>query len=216
MLPHLKLLPRSQRILIVEDHYLLRYGLKSLMLTVPNYEVIGEVVDGLNVYAACQKLNPDVVLLDLGLPGMDGIDIIRQLKRRTPKLIIVVITADASEHRARDALAAGALGYVLKKSSRQVLLAGLQTAIAGKIFLDPALNRSHVINTPNVDSLSALTTRERQILKLIAEGNRNRDISEKLSITIKTVETHRLNLMRKLNAHNIAELVNWACRLGIH
>lgn len=216
MLPHLKLLPRSQRILIVEDHYLLRYGLKSLMLTVPNYEVIGEVVDGLNVYAACQKLNPDVVLLDLGLPGMDGIDIIRQLKRRTPKLIIVVITADASEHRARDALAAGALGYVLKKSSRQVLLAGLQTAIAGKIFLDPALNRSHVINTPNVDGLSALTTRERQILKLIAEGNRNRDISEKLSITIKTVETHRLNLMRKLNAHNIAELVNWACRLGIH
>ncbi|WP_207203937.1 two component system response regulator [Pseudomonas sp. TH31] len=202
--------------MIVEDHYLLRYGLKSLMLTVPNYEVIGEVVDGLNVYAACQKLNPDVVLLDLGLPGMDGIDIIRQLKRRTPKLIIVVITADASEHRARDALAAGALGYVLKKSSRQVLLAGLQTAIAGKIFLDPALNRSHVINTPNVDGLSALTTRERQILKLIAEGNRNRDISEKLSITIKTVETHRLNLMRKLNAHNIAELVNWACRLGIH
>lgn len=213
MLPHLN---HAQRILIVEDHSLLLYGIKSLMSKVPDYEVIGEIVDGLNVYAACQKLNPDVVLLDLGLPGMDGIDIIRQLKRRTPKLIIVVLTADASEHRARDALAAGALGYVLKKSSQQVLLAGLQTAIAGTIFLDPALNRSHVFNTSNVGDLSALTTRERQILKLIAEGNRNRDIAEKLSITIKTVETHRLNLMRKLNAHNIAELVNWAYRLGIH
>ncbi|WP_429547413.1 two component system response regulator [Pseudomonas frederiksbergensis] len=212
----MKLTPNPQRILIVEDHHLLLYGIKILMSTQPNYEVVGEIVDGLSVYAACQELDPDVVLLDLGLPGMDGIDVIHQLKRRKPELIIVVFTADASEHRARDALAAGALGYVLKKSSQQTLLTGLQTAIAGKVFLDPALNLAHVTNTPNVGGLSTLTTRERQILKLIAEGDRNRDISEKLSITVKTVETHRLNLMRKLNAHNIADLVNWAYRLGIH
>ncbi|MGF6401571.1 two-component system secretion response regulator SsrB [Pseudomonas frederiksbergensis] len=216
MQPHMKLTPNPQRILIVEDHHLLLYGIKILMSTQPNYEVVGEIVDGLSVYAACQELDPDVVLLDLGLPGMDGIDVIHQLKRRKPELIIVVFTADASEHRARDALAAGALGYVLKKSSQQTLLTGLQTAIAGKVFLDPALNLAHVTNTPNVGGLSTLTTRERQILKLIAEGDRNRDISEKLSITVKTVETHRLNLMRKLNAHNIADLVNWAYRLGIH
>ncbi|MGN7743865.1 LuxR C-terminal-related transcriptional regulator [Pseudomonas sp. 22526] len=104
----------------------------------------------------------------------------------------------------------------MKKSSQQVLLAGLQTAIAGQVFLDPALNLAHVTSAPNVGGQGNLTTRERQILKLIAEGDRNRDISEKLSITIKTVETHRLNLMRKLDAHNIADLVNWACRLGIH
>lgn len=209
-------IPARQRILIVEDHYLLISGIKTLLSARPGYEVVGEVDDGLNVNAACQQLNPDVVLLDLGLPGMDGIDVIRQLKRRRPGLIIVVITADAAEHRARDALAAGALGYILKKSSQQILLAGLQTAIAGKVFLDPALNLAQVTSVPNVGGLSTLTTRERQILKLIAEGDRNRDISEKLSITVKTVETHRLNLMRKLNAHNIAELVNWACRLGIH
>ncbi|MCU1748804.1 two component system response regulator [Pseudomonas sp. 6D_7.1_Bac1] len=205
-----------QRILIVEDHYLLSYGIKNLLSAMPEYEVVGEIDDGLQVYTACQQLSPDVVLIDLGLPGMDGIDIIRQLKRRRPELVIVVITADTSEHRARDALAAGALGYILKKSSQQILLAGLQTALAGKIFLDPALNEAQVRSEPSVGGQTKLTTRERQILKLIAEGGRNRDIAEKLTITIKTVETHRLNLMRKLDAHNIAELVNWASRLGIH
>lgn len=205
-----------KRILIVEDHDLLICGIKNLLSLMPAYEVVGEIANGLKVYAACQELNPDVVLLDLGLPGMDGIDVIRQLKRRIPELIIVVITADQSEHRARDALAAGALGYILKKSSQQILLAGLQTAIAGQLSLDPALNLAQVSSAPNIGGLTNLTTRERQILKLIAEGDRNRDIAEKLSITIKTVETHRLNLMRKLDAHNIADLVNWACRLGIH
>jgi two-component system secretion response regulator SsrB len=205
-----------QRILIVEDHYLLSYGIKNLLSAMPGYEVVGEINDGLQVYTACQQLSPDVVLIDLGLPGMDGIDIIRQLKRRRPELVIVVITADTSEHRARDALAAGALGYVLKKSSQQILLAGLQTALTGKIFLDPSLDESQVRSESSTCGQSKLTTRERQILKLIAEGGRNRDIAEKLTITIKTVETHRLNLMRKLDAHNIAELVNWASRLGIH
>jgi two-component system secretion response regulator SsrB len=216
MLSKLVSKPAAQRILIVEDHSLLICGIKALLSTIPAYEVVGEVVDGLEAYAACQQLNPDVVLLDLGLPGMDGIDVIRQLTRRHPDLTIVVVTADTSEYRARDALAAGAQAYILKRSSQQILLAGLQTAIAGQRFLDPALNLAHVTSATTFGGLSKLTTRESQILKLIAEGNRNRDIAEKLSITIKTVETHRLNLMRKLDAHNIADLVNWACRLGIH
>lgn len=206
----------AQRILIVEDHSLIIYGIKVLLSTIPAYEVVGEVVDGLGAYAACQQLNPDVVLLDLGLPGMDGIDVIRQLTRLRPDLTVVVVTADASEHRARAALAAGAQAYILKKSSQQILLAGLQTAIANQRFLDPALNLAHVTTATTFGGVTKLTTRESQILKLIAEGDRNRDVAEKLSITIKTVETHRLNLMRKLDAHNIADLVNWACRLGIH
>ena len=215
-MPSLQPMLVKQRILIVEDHYLLICGIKNLLSAIPAYEVVGEIIDGLTVYAACQQLNPDIVLLDLGLPGMDGIDVIRQLKRRRAELIIVVLTADASEHRARDAIAAGALGYILKRSSQQTLLGGLQTAIAGQAFIDPSLNLAQVNSRPNVGGLTNLTTRERQILKLIAEGYRNRDIAEKLSITIKTVETHRLNLMRKLDAHNIADLVNWAYRLGIH
>lgn len=208
-------LPDRKRILIVEDHQILIYGIKKLLSTVAGYHVVGDISDGLEVYRACLKLAPDLVLIDLGLPGMDGIDIIRQLKRRTPELTIVVITADTSEHRAHDALAAGALGYILKKSSQQILLAGLQTALAGKVYLDPELNQAQVTRMHTPDGPSKLTLRENQVLKLIAEGARNRDIAEQLRISIKTVETHRLNLMRKLDAHNVAELVNWAWRLGI-
>jgi two-component system secretion response regulator SsrB len=216
MWQHSQPLPDKKRILIVEDHQILIYGIKKLLSTVATYEVVGDISDGLKVYGACLTLAPDVVLIDLGLPGMDGVDIIRQLKRRLPQLTIVVITAEASEHRAHDALAAGALGYILKKSSQQILLAGLQIALTGKVYLDPDLNPAQVAGTSTLDGPSKLTLRESQVLKLIAEGARNRDIAEQLRISIKTVETHRLNLMRKLDAHNIAELVNWAWRLGIH
>jgi two-component system secretion response regulator SsrB len=207
--------PVATRVLIVEDHPLVSDGIKKLLSTVPSYQIIGEVTSGLDVYSACQKSNPDVVLIDLGLPGMDGIDVIRKLKRRWPELVIVVITADSHEHRARDALAAGALGYVLKNSSRQSLLAALQTALAGRNFVDPAIDQTQITTSPGHDCRTRLTPRESHVLKLIAEGQRNRDIAETLTITVKTVETHRLNLMRKLDAHNVAELVRWASRLGI-
>ncbi|WP_315385535.1 two component system response regulator [Microvirgula aerodenitrificans] len=205
-----------RRILVVDDHSLLSDGIRSLLSSVPTYLVVGEVGDGLQVYQACQQLLPDIVVLDLGLPGMDGIDVIRQLKRRWPALIVAVLTADAAEYRARDALAAGAQAYVLKKSPRQTLLAALHLTLAGKAFLDPALDAGQVTGRQGTAGQTRLTTRERQVLKLIAEGLRNRDIAESLTITIKTVETHRLNLMRKLDAHNAVALADWANRLGIH
>ncbi|AUH50647.1 DNA-binding response regulator [Chromobacterium sp. ATCC 53434] len=206
----------SRRVLLIEDHSLLSNGIKTLLSATSAYHVVGEIGDGLQAYAACQQLSPDMVLLDLGLPGMDGIDVIRQLTQRWPELVIIVITADSAEHRARAALEAGALAYVLKKSPQQTLLAALQVATHGRTFVDPALNLEQVTETRNVEGPTRLTTRENQVLKLIAEGMRNRDIAENLKITIKTVETHRLNLMRKLDAHNAVELTNWAIRLGIH
>ncbi|OHX19154.1 two component system response regulator [Chromobacterium sphagni] len=205
-----------QRVLLVEDHSLLSNGIKTLLSASTVYHVVGEVNDGLEVYSACQRLKPNLVLMDLGLPGMDGIDVIRQLRQRWPELNIIVITADGAEHRARTALESGALGYVLKKSPQQTLLAALQVTSQGRIFLDPSLNLEQVTETRNVEGPTRLTMRENQVLKLIAEGMRNRDIAENLKITIKTVETHRLNLMRKLDAHNAVELTNWAIRLGIH
>lgn len=204
-----------RRILVVEDHSLLSDGIRSLLSSVPSYRVVGEIDDGLQVYAACQQLQPEIVVLDLGLPGMDGIDVIHQLKRRWPALLVVVLTAEAAEHRAHAALAAGAQAYVLKKSSRQTLLAALQMVLMGKTFLDPGLDAAQITGKPGIGGMTRLTTRERQVLKLIAEGQRNRDIAESLKITIKTVETHRLNLMRKLGAHNAVTLVDWALRLGI-
>lgn len=205
-----------RRVLIVEDHSLLSGGIKNLLTETTTCQVVGEIDNGLEVYRACQQLQPDIVLTDLGLPGMDGIDVICQLKRRWPELVIIVVTADNNEHRARDALAAGALGYVLKQSPQQILLAALQTTLLGKSFLDPALSAALVTEQPTVDGRIVLTPRERQVLKLIAEGNRNQDIAQKLNITIKTVETHRLHLMRKLKVNCVALLVDCARRLGLH
>jgi two-component system, LuxR family, secretion system response regulator SsrB len=205
-----------KRILLIEDHSFLSDGIKLLLSSLPDYQVVGAVADGLEAYSACQRLTPDIALVDLGLPGMSGNEVIRQLKQRWPEMIIIVLTAESAEHRARAALEAGAIAYILKKSSQQILLTALQMAALGRTFLDPALNQQQITEAPSPEGPQKLTTRERQILKLIAEGNRNRDIAEKLIITIKTVETHRLNLMRKLQAHSAVELTNWAMRLGVH
>lgn len=208
--------PAEIRILVVEDHPLLRLGLKNLLDASPPLSVVDEISNGLDVYAACQRLDPDIVLLDLGLPGMNGLDVIHQLRRRWPDLGILVVTAETTEHRASAALAAGANGYLLKNSSKQTLLDAIWKVWRGHTVIDPALNVEQVTTKAVADGAVALTPRERQVLKLISEGCCNRDIAEKLTITIKTVETHRLNLMRKLDAHNAAELANWAHRLGLH
>lgn len=203
------------RILIVEDHSLLIDGICSLLGKNPHYEVVGTVSNGLSVYESCQQLSPDLILLDLSLPGMDGIDIIYQLLRRWEKMRIVVITASSEEHRCHKAIAAGAMAYVLKQSSQQTLLGAIQCAAVGKKFIDPSLRLDTMESATSSSKEVTLTMRERQILKLVAEGKRNRDIAELLSISLKTVETHRLNLMRKLDAHNAAELSRWARRLGV-
>ncbi|QLL16703.1 two component system response regulator [Pseudomonas chlororaphis subsp. aurantiaca] len=208
---------KKHSVLIVDDHKFLITGVSQLLSATSLYDVVEEhVCDGLQVYSVCGRIQPDIVVLDLGLPGMDGIDVIHQLKRRWPKIIVIVLTADTTEYRAIEARRAGASGYVLKKSPQHILLSALQKAVVGQVLIDPSLNQSQVEGADLflADSRS-LTTRERQTLKLISEGNRNRDISEKLYISIKTVETHRLNLMRKLNAHCVADLVNWATRLGL-
>ncbi len=206
---------KTYRLLIVDDHSLLRDGIKHAVDAEPSYRVVGEVGDGLEVYAACHALQPDIVIIDLTLPGMSGIEVIRQLKRRWPEMRVVVLTADGTETTAREALDAGANGYVRKSGSRDVLLAALATIVRGARYLDPILDPVQIdASSSDLIRRSALTSRERQVLQLVAEGARNRDIAEKLSISIKTVETHRLNLMRKLGAHNAVELANWAHRLG--
>ncbi|QKJ50741.1 two component system response regulator [Providencia rettgeri] len=206
----------KKKVLLVEDHELLSAGIKHFLSYLPEYEVIGVVCNGLQVYETCQKLNPDLVILDLGLPGMDGIDVICRLKQRWHDLNIIVLTADRVEHRLCSALNAGAMGYVLKNSSQQTLLSALQSVVfMNRVFIDPSLSEAQIFELTQTKEPVRLTTRERQILKLISEERRNRDIAEDLKITIKTVETHRLNLMRKLGTHSSVGLVKWAYRLGI-
>lgn len=206
----------SARVLIVEDHFLMIQGIRNLLTNYPRYEVVGDISDGLAVYEACQKLSPDIIILDLNLPGMHGMDVIHQLRRRWNLLRIVVITASTDEKRGHDAFMAGAIAYVLKQSHQHILLSALQHAIIGKKYIDPSMNIEFIeINKDKRSGNTSLTLRERQILKLIAEGKRNRDISELLTISLKTVETHRLNLMKKLSAHNAVELCQWAHRFGL-
>ncbi|WP_369309379.1 two component system response regulator [Providencia rettgeri] len=206
----------KKKVLLVEDHVLLSAGIKHFLSYLPEYEVIGEVTNGLQVYETCQKLMPDIIILDLGLPGMDGIDVICRLKQRWHELRVIVLTADCVEHRACSAINAGAMGYVLKNSSQQTLLSALQSVVfMDRVFIDPQLSEAQILELPQTKEPVRLTMRERQILKLISEERRNRDIAEDLKITIKTVETHRLNLMRKLGTHSSVGLVKWAYRLGI-
>lgn len=205
----------SRRVLVVDDHALLRQGIRQTLTQNPIYEVVGEVGDGLDVYAECQRLEPDIIVLDLGLPGMNGIEVTRQLKRRWPDMIVIVLTAESSEFRAREALEVGASAYVLKRSAQQVLHDALAKATSGRIYIDPVLDEAQVTAPRDRRSAVTLTTRERQILQLVAQGARNKDIAATLHISVKTVETHRLNLMRKLDAHKAVELANWAHRLGL-
>jgi two-component system secretion response regulator SsrB len=213
----------ASRLLVVDDHAVMREGLKSLLRGNPALTVIGEAADGHDAVSACIKLNPDLVLMDLQLASLDGIDAIVTIRRRRPQTRVVVLSSLPSENRAAEALRAGAHAYVLKRSSLEKLLAALHAVRDNRAYLDPAINldqvdamrRSAVDGHPDAWAASGLTPRERQILKLIAEGNRNREIAERLSISFKTVETHRMKLMRKLDAHNAAELSQWARRLGL-
>ncbi|GAB3629252.1 DNA-binding response regulator [Pandoraea terrae] len=202
-------------VVIVEDHCLLADGLCQLFERVLNWRVLARVENGLEVYRACQTHQPDLVVLDLGLPGMDGVEVIRQCRQRWPALKIVVHSACGDIRRARGALDAGALSYVLKSSRHETMLTAARLAVAGRTFVDPALMASGSTHKLEVAGADALTHRELQVLKLIAEGHRNRDVAEALSISVKTVETHRLNLMRKIDAHSVADVVNSAHRLGL-
>lgn len=209
-------------VIVVEDHELLADGMCRLVEEDLKWRVLARVGNGLDVYRACQVHRPDLIMLDLGLPGMDGIDVIRQCCQRWLGLRVLVHSASDDGERARQALSAGAVAYVLKSSARDILIQAARQVMAGRRFIDPAV--FGVLRSPTQPSASScacdndtperlLTLRERQVLKLVAEGQRNRDIAALLSISIKTVETHRLNMMRKLDAHNVADIVNWAHRL---
>lgn len=205
------------KILLVDDHELIINGIVNLLSPYPRFRVIANTDNGLAVYNACRIHEPDIVVLDLGLPGINGLDIIPQLHHRWPGMMILAYTAYTEEHMAIRTLEAGANGYVLKSSNQQVLLAALQTVAVNKRYIDPALNREAIQMALSMENHNheLLTPRERQVLKLIADGYTNRLIGEQLCISVKTVETHRLNIMRKLDVHKVTELLSCSRRLGL-
>jgi DNA-binding NarL/FixJ family response regulator len=215
----------KKRILIVEDHNLLRQGLRSLVSTMPDFEVAGEARDGKEAIHQAQLLRPDLVLMDLSMPGMNGMEAAAQIKRRMPEVRIIALTAFKTDEYVREALRAGADGYVLKDASYEELVMALRRVSAGKRFLSADVS-GRLVDTllhGAVGGRSAassapwdkLTARERSILKLIAEGRTNRSAAEFLNVSPKTVEKHRASVMHKLGLKNVAELTLVALESGL-
>jgi DNA-binding NarL/FixJ family response regulator len=210
------------RILLVEDHTILRHGLRSILSSEPDLEIVGEAEDGLKGIRAAQDLEPDLVLMDLSMPKMDGLQAMREIKRSDPEIKVLALTVHKSDEYIIAALNAGANGYVLKDSTQSELLGAIRDVLGGRFFLSPEVSEKviggFIDANKGIKKKSAwdtLTSREREILKLIAEGFKNREIGDYLCISIKTVEKHRANLMQKLDLHTVAALTALALEKGL-
>lgn len=204
------------RILIAEDQQLVRQGLAAL-LKAEDIEIVGQAEDGEGAVEMARALKPDIVLMDLSMPVLDGVEATRRIKRMAPQIRVLILTVANCERRVAEALAAGADGYALKKLGHDELMAAIASVRAGKHYLGPGLNEEAVREfLDGADTVAvALTAREREVLRLIAQGLKNREIADTLSIAIKTVETHRTKIMQKLDLHNSAELATYAMRRGM-
>ena len=215
----------KKTILLVEDHSLLRQGLRSLVSTLPDFEVVGEARDGKEAIRQCLALSPDLVMMDLSMPGMTGIEATSQIKRRLPHVRVLALTAYKTDEYVREALRAGADGYVLKDASYEELVLALRHVVMGKRFLsadvsghlvDALIQGAQPTTAPAKSTpWNKLTARERSILKLIAEGRTNRAAAEYLSVSPKTIEKHRASVMRKLGLRNVTELAIVALEIGL-
>lgn len=204
------------RILIAEDQQLVRQGLVAL-LAVDDVTIVGEAEDGKGALEMARSLSPDVVLMDLSMPELDGVEATRRIKQVAPQVRVLVLTVANCERRVAEALAAGADGYALKKLGHAELMAAINAVCAGKTYLGPGLSEDLVKEYLEGSDMGggSLTAREREVLQLIARGHKNREIADDLGIAIKTVETHRTKIMQKLDLHNSAELAAYAIRRGL-
>ena len=212
----------KQSILIVEDHTILREGLRSLLSAHQDLEVVGEAENGLEAVRRAEKLLPDLILMDLSMPRMGGIEAIREIKKRRPKNKILVLTVNDSEVYILAALKAGADGYILKDSTHADLLQAIRNILSGKRVLSPSVSEKVIEGylegkkiQQTMTPWDTLTHREREVLKLIGEGYKNKEIADYLFISPNTVEKHRSNLMEKLNLHSASALTAYAIEKGL-
>lgn len=213
---------KRSRILIVEDHTILREGLRALLSAEPNWEVVGQASDGHEAIHAVRTVQPDLIIMDLSMPKMNGVEAIKEIKTRYPHVKVLTLTVHNTDQHIRSALLAGADGYVLKDVTHKELMLAIQSLLDNKTFLSPGIAHQVISGFLDQNPLSSgsttwerLSHRERQIIKLVAEGNTNKDIAGFLSISPKTVEKHRSNLMRKLELHNASQLTLYAMEQGL-
>jgi len=209
-------------IVIVEDHTILREGLKALLSSQQDLKVVGEAGDGLEAIRCVQSHHPDLILLDLSMPRMTGLDAIKEIKRVNTDTKIIVLTVHSTEEYILATLQAGADGYVLKDAHSSELMTAIRHVLDGRRYLSPSISGTIIDGLLEGKKASAirsawetLTQREREILKLIAESHKNKEIADLLCISVKTVEKHRANLMEKLDLHNVAALTALAAEKGL-
>ena len=206
-----------RRILLADDHTLLREGLRALIAADPTIKVVGEASNGKDTVRLCVQLAPDLLMMDISMPGTNGLEALVDVKRRCPDTRVLMLTVHRSDEYVKSALAAGADGYVLKDASYCELMLAVHSVLDGKSYLSPDIS-SIVVNgylAPEQTAGSVLTHREREIVQLVAEGQSNRSIASHLNLSVKTVEKHRANLMKKLDLHNASALTHYAILQGL-
>jgi two-component system response regulator NreC len=210
------------RIVIGDDHTLVRQGLRKILEEQPGWQVVAETGDGRQAVKETLALQPDVAILDIGMPLLTGIEATRQIVRRLPTIGVLILSMHADEAYITQALQAGARGYLLKDSADTDLIRGVGAVAAGKSFFSPAVASvmlddyvRHLADKGIVDRYDSLSEREREIFQLVAEGHSNKEIADLLSVSPTTVETHRSHILQKLDVHNTAELVLYAVRRGV-
>jgi DNA-binding NarL/FixJ family response regulator len=208
------------RVLLADDHTLVRAGIRGLLANLSGVEVIGEAADGYEAVRLAETLMPDVVLLDIGMPGLNGLEAMARMARIEATIHVIILSMHMSEEYVLQALRGGAAGYLLKDSAVAELEVALRAVVRGETYLSPAVSKrvvdDYVSRTGgSADPLAALTPRQREILRLVAEGHTSKEIAQRLGVSHRTIETHRNQLMRRLDVHDLPGLVRFAVRVGL-
>ena len=210
------------RVLLADDHTLIRAGLRMVVVSQPDFTVVGEANDGREAVALAEQLKPDVVVMDIGMPSLNGIEACRQIHDSLLGTQVIMLSMHSDEGYVLRALKAGAKGYMLKDSAEADRASAIRAVTAGKSFFSPAVSKilledymRKLKRTGAEDSFDLLSPREREVLQLVAEGKSSKEVANLLSLSVYTVETHRANVMQKLNLHNIPELILYAVRKGV-
>ncbi len=211
------------RVLLADDHTIVRQGLRALLDSQDNIEVVGEAEDGRQAIEKAQQLVPDIIVIDITMPNLNGIEATRQIKKLKPEIKVLVLTVHINEEYIYQVLQAGASGYLLKESAVSDLISAINAVKKGDIFLSPSISKvvvkDYVKHAEGVsgdfDSINLLTGREREILQLIAEGRTNKQVAHLLKLSVKTVDVHRSHIMEKLHIHDVTGLVKYSIRKGL-
>jgi DNA-binding NarL/FixJ family response regulator len=212
---------RSLTIVLADDHQVVRSGLRTLLEADLGAQIVGEAADGLEAVQLVERLQPDILIVDMMMPGLTGLEVARRVRQRARQIGIIVLSMHAAESYVREALRAGATGYVLKESPAAEIIQAVRAAADGRRFLSPALSERLIdayiqqSSTTSEDPYDLLTVREREVLYLAALGQSGPEIAERLTLSVRTVESYRAGVLRKLDLHNQTDLVRYAIKRGI-